>query len=120
MWIVGAGLMVLLCLGGLIGGGGFFMHKGHEVKKDAEQQVIKGDQKHSHEDGASAGASEDKSTGAHQHMMHMMHGDQKHDHGDGSSAGAAAENGGGSGDKETLPSVGDGQDVQGDRVHEKP
>ena len=115
MWIVGAGLMVLLCLG-MIGGGGFFMHK-QEVKKDAKQQVIKNDQKHSHEDGASAGASEDKSTGAHQHMMH---GDQKHDHGDGSSAGTSAENGGGSGDKETLPSVGDGQDVQGDRVHEKP
>jgi len=118
MWIVGAGLMVLLCLG-MIGGGGFFMHK-QEVKKDAKQQVIKNDQKHSHEDGASAGASEDKSTGAHQHMMHMMHGDQKHDHGDGSTAGAAAENGGGSGDKEALPSVGDGQDAQGDRVHEKP
>jgi len=112
MWIVGAGLMVLLCLG-MIGGGGFFMHK-QEVKKDAKQQVIKNDQKHSHEDGASAGASEDKSTGAHQHMMHMMQGDQKHDHGDGSSAGTSAENGGGSGDKETLPSVGDGQDVQGD------
>ena len=115
MWIVGAGLIVLLCLG-MIGGSGFFMHKGHEVKKDAKQQVIKDDQKHSHEDGASAGASEDKSTGAHQHMMH---GDQKHDHGDGSSSGGAVENRDEGGSKATLPSVGDGQDVQVDAVPER-
>ncbi|MDO8784694.1 MAG: hypothetical protein Q7J12_00610 [Syntrophales bacterium] len=119
MWIVGAGLMVLLCLGGLIGVGEFSMHKMHkqEVKQDAGQQVIKDEQKHSHDDGTSAVASEDKITGAHQHKMQ---GDQKHDHGDGSSSGAAVENRGGSGDKEALPSVGDGQDGQGDRVHEKP
>ncbi|MDO8724430.1 MAG: hypothetical protein Q7J31_19680, partial [Syntrophales bacterium] len=91
-------------------GDGFFMHR-QEVKQDARQPLAKDEQNHNHEGRTSAVASEDKDTGAHQHMMQ---GDQKHDHGDGSSAGTALENRDGGGDKATFPSAGDAQDEEGD------
>jgi hypothetical protein len=37
LWVLGAAMMVLLCFGGMVGGG-FFMHK-HVVVKDAQVQV---------------------------------------------------------------------------------
>ena len=68
MWVAGVTMMVLLCFGGLVGGG-FFMHK-HGVRKDAQVQTTKDSQKPVHEHGDVAdGMLEDENNGTHHPMM---------------------------------------------------
>ncbi|HLA27371.1 MAG TPA: hypothetical protein VJZ49_05700 [Syntrophales bacterium] len=81
MWAVGVVMMVVLCFGGLVGGG-FSMHK-HGVKKDAQVQTTKDAQRQGHEHGDAAGMSGDENKGTHQHMMQM---EQQDVHGNGAPA----------------------------------
>lgn len=81
MWAVGVVMMVVLCFGGLVGGG-FFMHN-HAVGKDAQGQATKDAQRQGHEHGDAAGMSGDESKGTDQPMRQT---EQQDDHENGAQA----------------------------------